>query len=282
MTLVALGAGAPLVGVAALLGIASGPDDPGASPARLSADLIDTHPGRPRDRDRDPHAGLVRDRSRAAHRPAHAPISVLLVSPAGQTDVVVANALRDGTYTVGADVSAFGPPRSTARTPGRTWLRLARRWIAAPTLAMFPTRAHYTSAIGRDQALRIDLARAAYEGCGWAAGQRRTCDRARRAVRHGGSRGARGDRPDADATAVVRLTFPRRPAPPTRSRCSAMISRGSPICRRSSSSPTRLARPQAPRGVATRDRTRHHARVAVARRLGGAPAPTLMMKKDRR
>ena len=194
---VVLGAGLPLVGVAVVLGAEVWLDDPGAAPARLAADLIDELPAGP---------GLViatrapgwfaidHEQHLAGARP-----DLTLVPPSQQTDTLVANALRAGTYVIGADIAAWDRLDPRRAVPaGRGFVLLGAERAARATL---PERAHYASAIGRDQALHADLARATYE----AANGR--LDAAARTI-------GLGDRFGAAELAVLAATIPTRARPP--------------------------------------------------------------------
>ncbi len=195
--IVALGAGLPIVGVAAVLGAEVRLDDAGAAPARLAADLIDELPAGPGLVIATRAPGFVaidREQQIAGSRP-----DLVLVPPAQQTDTLVANALRDGTFVIGADVAAFGrlDPRR-ALPSGRGYALLDTDVVGHIPL---PDRATYASELGRDQALRIDLARAAYE----AANGR--LDAAARAI-------GLADRFGAADLAVLAATLPTRARPP--------------------------------------------------------------------
>ncbi len=156
-----LGASGPLAAVALLTGATIVVDDPGATPRELAHDLIDAIP---------PGTGVF-----VATRPtswlaiqhemivggARPDLSLVPPLPATQADVIVANALR-GARVVGSDAASFGRLDVTRATPRYRGFQLLADVPRAPATVLPP--AHYTSAVGRDQAILLALERARYEG----------------------------------------------------------------------------------------------------------------------
>jgi hypothetical protein len=153
--LVALAGGLPLVAAAALTGPELVVDDPGATPARVADDLLGEAP---------PGPGIivpVNEASVLALEYARAVAGArpdLAFAPA--SDVAVADALRGNRIAI-SEVSGFGrldPRRAVARGRGFQLLG-GLPAVAAPV----SPPARYDSALGRDLATRLALARAEFE-----------------------------------------------------------------------------------------------------------------------
>ncbi|HEY5947267.1 MAG TPA: hypothetical protein VIV40_17305 [Kofleriaceae bacterium] len=156
----AVGAGVPLVAIAAALGGTFTVEDPGATPTQLATDLAGSLP---------PGPGVF-----VATRPTtwfalqyEAVVAGLrpdlaLVPPVAETeaDAVVANALRHD-QTVGADAPAFGRLDVRRAIPRGRGFQLVAEVSAAPTPVSGP--AQYATEIGHRQAVLLALERARHE-----------------------------------------------------------------------------------------------------------------------
>jgi hypothetical protein len=156
--LVALAAGIPLIGVAAITSPDLAVDDPQDAPARLATDLLDDLP---------PGPGLF-----VATRPttwtavhyaqtiAGSRPDLSLASPA-ITDTNIVVAMR-GKRVVGADVAALGRLDPKLAIPRGRGFQLL---LAEPTeLAPVPPPASYASERGRQEAIVLAVDRGRYEG----------------------------------------------------------------------------------------------------------------------
>ncbi len=159
--LLTLAAGVPLVGVAFATGATVTVDDPGSMPRELAHDLVDAIP---------PGTGVFVATRSASWLAIHHEIVVAgarpdlaLVPPiaADQADAVVAAALR-ADRIVGSDAASFGRLDVTRATPRYRGFQLLAAVPTAPATVLPP--AHYTSAIGEEQAILLALERARYEG----------------------------------------------------------------------------------------------------------------------
>lgn len=156
----AIGAGVPLVGIAAVLGATWTVDDPGATPTRLATDVsgaLPPGPGvfvstRPITWFAVQYEGVI-----AGARPDLAFVPPL---PETEADAVVANALRNERIA-GADAASFGRLDVTRAIPRGRGFQL----VGAPPQQVAPVSgpASYETGVGREQATLLALERARYE-----------------------------------------------------------------------------------------------------------------------